>query len=177
MQIILIAGLAVYFSVKWMLYFAIEKHTNNIRTWILDGGVVLFFCLQLFVGFGVSKHVPLWASCAGVALFLAGVLIASYSRLLLAENYRAAAVMEAPNRLIVRGVYRFVRNPIYTGTLFVGCGIELVFFSPFFFLNIFSVLAFIYQVRKEEKVLQNAFPGEWAMFTKKTPYRLLPFVY
>lgn len=177
MQIAFSAGLAVYFSIKWMLYFALENHRKNMQVWLLDGSVLVFFSLQLFFQFGVSADIPLWAAYIGMFLFIAGVIVASYSRLVLAENYRAAVVTETPGRLITRGLYRIIRNPIYTGTLLMGCGIELSFFSPFFFCNGAGLLLFMWRIQKEEKILREAFPKEWGAFIRSTPYRLIPFIY
>lgn len=177
MHITYIAGLAVYFSIKWMLYFALENHRKNMQVWLLDGGVLVFFSVQLFFQFGVSSAVPLWAAYVGIFLFIAGIICASYSRLVLAENYRATTVMETPGRLVTRGFYRIIRNPIYTGTLLMGCGIELSFFSPFFFLNGAGFFLFLWRIQKEEKILREAFPEEWRAFIRSTPYRLIPFIY
>src|SRR5574342_223709 len=40
------------------------------------------------------------------------------------------APIDAPKRLVVRGLYRYVRNPMYVGVVTVICGWAISFWSP-----------------------------------------------
>ena len=78
------------------------------------------------------------------------------------------AHVDPPKKLIVNGLYRYVRNPIYLGALLVLCGYFLWFGSslmiPYF---LFFVLAYqILITLIEEPILRHTFGKEYEEYCK-----------
>jgi len=88
------------------------------------------------------------------------------------------AHFDPPKRLIINGLYRHVRNPIYLGALLVQCGYIFWFSSRliiFYFL--FFVLAYqILIVFVEEPILRNQFGTAYDEYSKNVP-RWIPRLY
>ena len=95
------------------------------------------------------------------------------------ENSFASAVIEvgAAQKVIDTGPYAIVRHPMYAGALLLVAGIPpalgslagLIAFVPF-------AAAIIWRLLDEEAFLTAQLPG-YAAYTRKTRYRLIPFVW
>ncbi|MBZ5595544.1 MAG: isoprenylcysteine carboxylmethyltransferase family protein [Acidobacteriia bacterium] len=81
------------------------------------------------------------------------------------------APVDAPKRLVVRGLYRFVRNPMYVGVLLILLGESLAFRSTriliyaalvFVFFNLFVLLY-------EEPALKRKFGASYEEYLNKVP--------
>lgn len=81
------------------------------------------------------------------------------------------APWEPTNKLIVNGLYQFVRNPMYLGVLIIVLGWGIVFTSLLLVLYMFVlVLAFhIRVVKVEEPYLKVKFKDEWESYYQKVP--------
>ena len=85
--------------------------------------------------------------------------------------------MNAKNKLVTKGIYKYVRHPLYTGTILVtaGCFLNL----PTLSVLVFLVLTFIYLEigsRLEEQKLKEEFGNEYIEYCK-TVKRYFPFIY
>ena len=141
----------------------------------LHGFFTFYFPYQLSVAdkslfeFGVFRYLasPLW---------LIGALIIIWCSVDIIRRGRGTpAHVDPPKILIVNGLYRHVRNPIYFGAMLVLLGYVLWFVSPL--LMLYSALAFIgfnlLVIVIEEPVLKNMFGGEYVEYSKRVP-RWLP---
>jgi protein-S-isoprenylcysteine O-methyltransferase Ste14 len=81
------------------------------------------------------------------------------------------APIDAPKHLVVRGLYRFVRNPIYVGVMLILLGESLLFRSKrilvyaavvFGFFNLFVILY-------EEPALTRKFGASYEEYLKSVP--------
>jgi len=87
------------------------------------------------------------------------------------------APWDPPKTLVIVGLYKFVRNPIYLGDLFLVLGWSFYFTSPLLllyviFLGIFFHCGVIY---REEPWLESQFQEQWQIYKKNVP-RWLPRV-
>jgi protein-S-isoprenylcysteine O-methyltransferase Ste14 len=81
------------------------------------------------------------------------------------------------HRLISTGLYRWIRHPIYTGSLVAVAGIFLVFRSQLIWLGLPLYCAgTVWRIRDEEMLLRDAFGEEYRAYQART-WRLLPFLY
>lgn len=73
---------------------------------------------------------------------------------------------DPPRRLVVRGPYRFVRNPMAIGAGITLAGAALFYESPtlFAFTGIFVVVIHLFVVLYEEPVLGRTFGQEYAAY-------------
>ena len=85
------------------------------------------------------------------------------------------AHLDPPKRLVINGLYRHVRNPIYLGALSVhlgtilwfGSGLLIIYFL-LFVLGYYLLVLFI-----EEPILKSTFGREYEAYMKSVP-RWLP---
>jgi protein-S-isoprenylcysteine O-methyltransferase Ste14 len=75
------------------------------------------------------------------------------------------------------GPYKFVRHPMYLGSLLADFGIPL-FFGSYWALIPGAIMAalFIYRTEREDQTLQEELPG-YKEYSQKVRYRLVPGVW
>ena len=109
---------------------------------------------------------------AGALLLAAGVGTIGWTVSLFAGVGRGTlAPWDPPSKLVVRGPYRYVRNPMISGVLTVLLGEAALFGS--WELLIWAVLVFalnaVYFVAVEEPGLRGRFGAEYEAYAARTP--------
>ena len=137
----------------------------------------------LVVALLIAKHVrpaflhlttgPLAA--LGCALCAAGIAVAIWARFSLGDNWGMPMTMREQPDLVMRGPYRFVRHPIYTGMTLAMIGSALVV-PPYWSLVLAFVVYFTYGARREEKDLLAQFPEQYAAYRRRTKM-FVPFLF
>ena len=110
---------------------------------------------------------PLWVTGA--------LVIVRCSMDIVRRGRGTPAHLDPPKTLIVNGLYRHVRNPIYLGALLVQLG-YIAWFGSIWLIAyfLFFILAFhLLIVLIEEPVLKNTFGGEYEEYRNHIP-RWLP---
>lgn len=127
----------------------------------------------LALGDGTAERA---AQAGGVLLLVVGlVLFASSLRRFATEGEGTLAPWDPPRRLVLRGPYRYVRNPMISGVLFVLFGEALVLLSrvhlawALLFLGINAV----YIPLIEEPMLEDRFGDEYREYRRHVG-RLVP---
>jgi protein-S-isoprenylcysteine O-methyltransferase Ste14 len=107
--------------------------------------------------------------CLGLVLMIATI------RLFATVGMGTLAPWEPPQRLVVRGIYRHVRNPMISGVLFVLLGESVLMASvPLFrWFLIFAVINAIYISLLEEPMLVSRFGDDYVTYKRHVP-RWLP---
>jgi protein-S-isoprenylcysteine O-methyltransferase Ste14 len=103
--------------------------------------------------------------CLGLVLMIATI------RLFVTVGKGTLAPWEPPQRLVVRDIYRYVRNPMISGVLFVLLGESvLTACVPLFrWFLIFAVINAIYIPLLEEPMLVNRFGDEYVTYKQNVP--------
>lgn len=125
--------------------------------------------------FGWSP-VPMAVSVIGNVLLAIGIGIAGL--VVIQNSYAAATIMiEADQKVITTGLYRFVRHPLYVGVLITMIGLPLALDSWWgLAVLIPDVIAFVLRILDEEKMLKQELYG-YVKYTQKVQYRLVPYVW
>jgi len=122
--------------------------------------------------------VPHTSSSASIGAFLcvSGLLFAIWARVILGRNWSGVVTLKEGHELIVRGPYRFVRHPIYTGILamFAGTAIAIGYFGGFLGLLLVFV-SFWLKLKREEDLMLKHFPDKYAAYQRKVK-RIIPFL-
>jgi len=116
------------------------------------------------------------AQAGGLSLLAFGLfLFASSLRRFATEGEGTLAPWDPPRRLVVRGPYRYVRNPMISGVVFVLFGEALVLLSRphFVWALIFLAVNFIYIPLLEETGLRQRFGDSYVEYCRHVP-RLIP---
>jgi protein-S-isoprenylcysteine O-methyltransferase Ste14 len=122
---------------------------------------------------------------SGPVLIAAGLLLVTLGLLGLIESFgrfalegRATPAPVTPARqLIVTGLYRFVRNPMYVSVVAVIVGQALVFsqIELIAYAALLWVAFHLFVILYEEPAMRRLFPGEYATYSKTVP-RWLPLL-
>ena len=121
-------------------------------------------------------EIPFYAKVAGSLIGLAGVvLFISTVYLFATEGKGTLAPWSTKHKLVIRGPYRYCRNPMITGVLFILVSEALLLSSTGIleWAGIFFLINNIYFFLSEEPELLRFFGDEYAKYKKSVP-RWLP---
>jgi protein-S-isoprenylcysteine O-methyltransferase Ste14 len=105
----------------------------------------------------------------GFALAIIGLFLAAWTVFLFTKfGQGTPAPWDPPQKLVIRGPYRYVRNPMITSVLFMLVS-ETIFFQSwpiFFWFVFFFLLNCIYFAFFEEKALEKRFGKDYQEYKK-----------
>ena len=113
---------------------------------------------------------------AAAILCLCGLGFCLWARAVLGRNWSGTVTLKEDHELIVRGPYRLVRHPIYTGLLamLMATWMEQAHIAGMLGL-IFVFVSFWIKLNYEEDVMRNQFPKQYADYQERVK-RIIPFV-
>jgi protein-S-isoprenylcysteine O-methyltransferase Ste14 len=144
-------------SLLWlvvMLFYIYEVHSVSWfgRITLLDHGVV--------------KGVGITSSLVGLVVGIAGEVA-------LGESF-CVALPRVKTGLVTRGIYRYIRNPVVSGTILLVLGTFLIAPSLLAFLAVVvNVIGYEMKVRAEEEYLRQIYGAEYETYCARTG-RYLP---
>jgi protein-S-isoprenylcysteine O-methyltransferase Ste14 len=106
----------------------------------------------------------------GIIIALAGAIVAVWCVLAFVfSGSGTPAPFDPPRRLVIRGPYRYVRNPMYIGAILVLGGAAFFYQSPalFFYTLLFWAIAHLFVIYYEEPVLMRKFGPEYLAYQQK----------
>jgi len=116
-------------------------------------------------------------SILGLVAILIGYIIMIVGQVTLWRNYSGTVVIKKDHQLIVHGIYRFTRNPIYLGLIIVVMGLPVFVASLYGFVSMLVLIPIILnRIRMEEKLLTEEFQEAFRKY-KETTKKLIPFIY
>ena len=134
---------------------------NLLFTVLIPGTVVIYLPLEIAGDRGIGSGLSI---AAAVVLLALGVSIYAWCVWDFASFGRGTpAPIDAPKKLVVRGLYRYSRNPMYLGVLTAILGWAVLFRAPVLVLYaagicaMFSLFVMIY----EEPHLAKVFGAEY----------------
>ena len=147
-------------------------------------GTSIFFVVAPFLAAGI---IPWWITrwqfrppflgleltrAIGVVLIVAGVpgIVDSFARFAL-QGLGTPAPVAPPQKLVVTGLYRYVRNPMYVSVLAIVLGQALLFgdWRLMVYAALFWLACHAYVILYEERTLQRKFGAEYDAFRAKVP--------
>jgi protein-S-isoprenylcysteine O-methyltransferase Ste14 len=113
---------------------------------------------------------------AGIVIYTAGLILAVIGRLQLGANWSDIEDAQVADRQVVvsRGLYRYIRHPIYVGDLLLLLGLELALNSWLVLGLLALVPVVLRRAVLEERVLAERLPGYHA-YARRTK-RFIPFI-
>src|SRR5207248_616670 len=106
-----------------------------------------------------------WIIVAAVSLCVAGLAFCLWARAALGRNWSGTITLKEEHELIVRGPYRIVRHPIYTGLLAMITATVVV--TGYMAGIIGGVLVFVslwIKLTSEEKLMLKQFPNQYPAY-------------
>ena len=153
-----------------------EHPRSEKRTPVATASMTLFFVvLTLLIGRRVGTvHVTNLAliytlESVGVALTVLGTWINIKGRFDLKGNWGDQIRIYDDHSLVTRGVYHYIRHPLYSGLFFMGYGASIAYANALGVLLMSAVFVpmMFFRARQEEVVLSGVF-AEYADYKKRT---------
>jgi protein-S-isoprenylcysteine O-methyltransferase Ste14 len=149
--------------------------------WYVIAQVVLF--LAIVLGPRTIAGLPPWpavlvsvSSMTGIVLLALGGLVALFAALRLGSNLTPLPHPKEGATLVVNGMYRFVRHPIYFGVILMAIGFALAVQGWLTLVEAAGLALFLdIKSRREEVWLANHFPTYPAY--QQRVRKLIPFLY
>jgi len=119
-----------------------------------------------------------YISFFGLILFFIGLAISISARHQLDVNWTNSYEYQIKRNhsLVIKGIYRYIRHPIYTGLILTFLGTELVVQSYLVFTVIFAMLICYYWGKREERILLKHFGNTYRNYTERTKM-FIPFIF
>jgi len=147
-----------------------------------SGALIIFtvfvsIILALSLGYARVGPLPDWVFYPGIFLMLLGVLVRQWAIAVLGRFFSLTVRVAEDHQVVVRGPYRLVRHPSYTGVLITFIGLALAVQSSGALLVLLAVfgVSYGYRMRVEERVLLSELGHDYAEYMKRTK-RLIPFL-
>jgi protein-S-isoprenylcysteine O-methyltransferase Ste14 len=122
----------------------------------------------------LAVHSPA-LEAVGVVVFLCGLGLAVWARVLLGRNWGMPMTRKSDPVLVTSGPYRWVRHPIYSGILLGMLGTALAINVYFLIAFAVAFAYFVYSGIVEERSLVAAFPDTYPSYKAHTKM-LIPYV-
>ncbi len=117
----------------------------------------------------VSKIAPYPWNLLGLLLLVMGISINLIADAAFKREQTTVKPFEKSNALIVTGVFRISRHPMYLGMVFILLGIAILMgtLTPLIVIVIFGISMELVFVRTEERMLEEQFGATWSAYKKK----------
>ena len=133
--------------------------------------VTLFFGLCIYLSrpyfpelsFSILNSLSTILFVLGITVFATAV--SSFKR----QNTTVNPIsIEKASSLVVNGVFKYSRNPMYLGMLFILLGLTFKFnlIGGLLFTSIFMIFISIFQIKPEEAAMEKLFDQEWKDYIK-----------
>jgi protein-S-isoprenylcysteine O-methyltransferase Ste14 len=145
----------------------------------LTGAAMLLAYVYVFFPDTGSLHftIPVSVRWAGAILMLAGNILFFLSHIYLGKQWSAELEIQPGHQLIVNGIYRWIRHPMYTGFLIFGLGLGLLSANLLGCAYFPAVAIMIYfRLPSEEALLIDEFGEEYLKY-RETTSALIPGLY
>jgi protein-S-isoprenylcysteine O-methyltransferase Ste14 len=176
----IIAGLSLLFVAYWAVAAVGAKRSASRRRWHREIGlrlVVILLIAALLQSQSLRQFLAETQRSAshsdilgwtGVALCLLGFSLAINARRYLGRNWGLPMSHKEQPELVTSGPYAVIRHPIYTGLILAMLGSAIgvnMFLAP---LLVLVGAYFIYSARREETVMLQLFPEQYAAYMART---------
>lgn len=163
-----------------------RKKINNVILNFLDQffSLILPVTMLIIVPWSIEKNISIHdvpSFIIGLVLILAGlsIIVAAIS-LFIKIGKGTLAPWSPPGKLVIRGMYRYVRNPMISGVLITLAGESLAILSKniFIWALAFFIINNIYFLLSEEPALERRFGKDYLEYKKNVPRwipRLSPY--
>jgi protein-S-isoprenylcysteine O-methyltransferase Ste14 len=124
-----------------------------------------------------AAQVPALLEYAGVALFVCGAATYFWCAWdFVSKGLGTPAPIDAPRVLVVKGLYRFTRNPMYVGVLGVIVGQALYYQSRSVAMYACVVFLgfYLFVLAYEEPTLRRLFGAQYEEYCREVPRWILP---
>ena len=135
------------------------------------GILLIYVPARLLASVGIARPAEIVApQVAGISIGTLGAFLALWCIFTFAwVGQGTPAPFDPPRRLVIRGPYRFVRNPMYIGAGLALAGASLFYQSLFLlgYAGVFLLVCHLFVIGYEEPALRRTFGSEYEMYCRK----------
>ncbi len=144
------------------------RRRPGIKDIVFVGVQFLLFGLFLLNAGALTIIFPRPVHIAGLVLTFFGLLIMISGLIQLDRNLSAFPTPKTGSQLIEKGLYKYIRHPIYSGIIIAGIGFSVYSDSGFrLIITLFLLILFYFKSAYEEEKLSAVFP-EYTEYKKRT---------
>lgn len=143
---------------------------------ILTGTIVSVFLILFFSYSGIGK-IDTNLVYIGLFVMIAGFILRQRSIQILGKFFTPVISIQEGHKLIIKGPYKYVRHPSYSGLLVELLGASLAISNWISFILVFCLMLppLIYRMKAEEKELIKQFGQDYISYKRKTKI-LIPWI-
>jgi protein-S-isoprenylcysteine O-methyltransferase Ste14 len=105
-----------------------------------------------------------------------GLAIAHIARRTLADNWSSVVTFKRDHELVTRGIYHYMRHPIYTGVLLMVLATVLLVGTLGAVLGFLIIFVGLWvKLKQEEALMERHFPAQYPEYKRRVK-ALLPFI-
>ncbi|HEX9060035.1 MAG TPA: isoprenylcysteine carboxylmethyltransferase family protein [Clostridia bacterium] len=169
-------SLFVAIFVDFALYGKNEKVQKEKKSVVETGTMTLFFILFYVILRSGTGVIPIKSNLGkelimifGTMLIVVGCIANIHGRLSLGKNWANQIKIYEEQTLVVTGMYKIVRHPLYASIILMFIGGCLVYRNVLAFISVFAVFVpfMTYRARQEERMLVHRFK-EYGEYKEKT---------
>jgi protein-S-isoprenylcysteine O-methyltransferase Ste14 len=137
-------------------------------------GLIIALVVSIFVSYDFKEdqyHIIVgWLQYLGTALIFIGLAFRQYAIAKLGKYFSTSVNVNNKHELLTTGIYRYIRNPSYTGTLLsiIGLPLALGAWIGAIIAGAVTLVAYTYRVKGEEKELIKRYGKKYLDYRKKT---------
>ena len=173
----LLAGLVMYFKAPNLLRSRLNaKEKQKTQQGVIKYSGLMFLAAFIVAGLNFRfkwNTLPQFIVYAGIALFL--VSYAMFGEVLRENEYLSRTIeVQEGQKVVTTGLYRFVRHPMYSATVFLFLSMPLILNSLWSFVIMLAYIPLILaRIKNEEEVLERELEG-YTEYKKKVRYKIIP---
>ena len=177
-------------SVCWLLseimlsrFLRSTKEENKDQKSLKYLWITIIIAITAAVYLGIKKigfisYVPHLIKDIGLTLIIIGLIIRWMAILTLKKYFTVNVAVSQGQKIIISGLYRYIRHPAYLGSLLSFLGLGLAFSNWLSVLIIILPVSavFLKRIKIEEQVLVDSLGQEYEQYIKHTK-RIIPGIY
>jgi len=162
--------------------YRVATTQNKLKIIITPVGIIFWFGLSalfVFASLWLDELLPVSLSLlpptnifASLPLLIIGATVALWTVYTFFKARGSPVPLNPPQRLVVRGLYAYVRNPMLLGWFMILFGLGILLnsiFLIFIFTPLFIYLNVLYLKTVEEKEMEKKFGREYLIYKKGVP--------
>ncbi len=177
--VIYFLSLALYGAVEivLLLRFSDRKFRNKDRSYLF---IMVPFYLSVYLApleyVLLNYRLNAFLIASGFSIFGAGAVLRITALVTLGKNFSVVLKFGDNTRLVVTGIYRYIRHPLYLAVLLISVSGSAIFSCRITWVFILLCLTgILLRIKKEESVLILQYP-EYTEYKKRT-FTLVPFLF
>jgi protein-S-isoprenylcysteine O-methyltransferase Ste14 len=115
---------------------------------------------------------------SGLCLYVLGAAVRGWAMASMGERFKSWTVTQEARGLERSGPYRLVRHPSYLGLALIALALPLIFGQLWLLaVALLPMSAIAGRIDPEERLLREAYPGDYVKYASDTRARLIPGVW